>query len=65
MVIGNIQTHLKDKVVNIGEDEFYIVLKGDEHKPVAKEEAHVLMFKPKYTEQTAGVGSELKVDIAD
>jgi mannose-6-phosphate isomerase-like protein (cupin superfamily) len=65
VVKGNIQIHLKDKVVEISEGEFYVVPKGVEHKPVAIEEAHVMMFEPKSTEQTGGVESELKVDIAE
>ena len=65
VVKGNIQIHLRDKIVNIREGEFFIVAKGIEHKPVAHEEAHVLMFEPKDTEQTGGIESELRVKIID
>lgn len=61
VVKGNIQIHLRDKIVNIKQGEFYIVLKGVEHKPVANEEAHVLMFEPKETDQTGGIQSDLRV----
>jgi mannose-6-phosphate isomerase-like protein (cupin superfamily) len=65
VVKGKIQIHLRDKVVNISEGEFYIVPKGVEHKPVANEEAHVLMFEPKGTDQTGGIESDLRVNIID
>jgi hypothetical protein len=41
------------------------VPKGVEHKPVANEEAHVLMFEPKGTAQTGGIDSDLRVNIID
>jgi mannose-6-phosphate isomerase-like protein (cupin superfamily) len=62
---GKIQIHLRDKVVEINQGEFYIVPKGVEHKPVALEEAHVLMFEPKATDQTGGAETELRVEIKD
>jgi mannose-6-phosphate isomerase-like protein (cupin superfamily) len=65
VVKGNIQIHLKHKVVNISEGEFYIVPKGVEHKPVANKEAHVLMFEPKGTDQTGWIDSDLRVNIID
>jgi len=61
VVKGNIQIHLRDKIIDIKQGEFYIVLKGVEHKPVANEEAHVLMFEPKETDQTGGIQSDLRV----
>ena len=39
--------------------------KGLEHKPVANEEAHVLMFEPKGTDQTGGIVTGLRVKIID
>ena len=65
VVKGNIQIHLRDKIVNIKQGEFYIVLRGVEHKPVANEEAHVLMFEPKETDQTGGIESDLRVKTID
>lgn len=65
VVKGSIDIHLRDKVVTISEGEFYIVPKGIEHKPTAKEEAYVLMFEPKATVQTGNTDSELKVEVSD
>ncbi|MFT5675190.1 MAG: mannose-6-phosphate isomerase-like protein (cupin superfamily) [Paraglaciecola sp.] len=65
VIKGTIEIHLRDKVVEINEGEFYIVPKGVEHKPVAKQEAHVLMFEPKSTLQTGITDTVLKVEVAD
>jgi mannose-6-phosphate isomerase-like protein (cupin superfamily) len=65
VIKGSIEIHLRDRVVEIKEGEFYIVPKGVEHKPVAKLEAHVLMFEPKGTSQTGTTDTVLKVEIAD
>ena len=44
------------------EGEFFIVPRGVEHKPVAEEEAHILMFEPKSTLNTGNVRSERTVE---
>ena len=63
VIKGKIQIHLRDKMVEIAEGEFYIVPKGVEHKPIAQEEAHVLLFEPIQTDQTGGAASDLKVEV--
>ena len=42
--------------------EFFIVPRGVEHKPVAEEEAHILMFEPETTLNTGNVQSERTVE---
>ena len=61
---GRVQNRweLRDKNIEIKQGEFYIVPKGVEHKPVAYEEAHVLLLEPKSTEQTGGIDDDLLVD---
>lgn len=41
------------------EGEFLIVPRGVEHRPVAEEEAHVLLFEPASTLNTGNVANEL------
>ena len=41
------------------EGEFLIVPRGVEHRPVAEEEAHVLLFEPASTLNTGNVDNEL------
>lgn len=42
----------------IEEGEFVVVPRGVEHRPVAKEEAHVLLFEPSTTLNTGNVDNE-------
>ena len=58
VVRGSFDMHLRDRVVPIREGEFFIVPRGVEHKPVAVEEAHVLLFEPATTLNTGNVRSE-------
>jgi quercetin dioxygenase-like cupin family protein len=44
--------------VRLGEGEFVIIPRGVEHKPVAEEEAHVLLFEPKTVLNTGDVVEE-------
>lgn len=52
IVKGSLDMHLRDGIVSIDEGEFFIVPKGVEHKPVAVEEAHVMLFEPAGTLNT-------------
>lgn len=45
----------------IEEGEFVIVPRGVEHKPIAEEEAHVLLFEPAATLNTGNVENERTV----
>lgn len=59
---GVLEMHLRDEIVTINEGEFYIVPKGVEHKPVAKEEVHILLFEPLTTKHTGDVVADITVD---
>ncbi len=63
MVIkGRLTIKLPEEDVVLEEGEFFIVPRGVEHKPVAEEEAHILMFEPKSTLNTGNVRSERTVE---
>lgn len=59
---GSMEIHLKDSVVTLSEGEFYIVPRGVEHKPVAKEECHALLFEPATTRNTGNVVHEYTIE---
>jgi|TARA_B100000768_G_C11259995_1_gene368327 mannose-6-phosphate isomerase-like protein (cupin superfamily) len=62
MVIkGSLTIEMRDKTVLVNEGEFYIVPKGVEHKPIAKEEVHVLLFEPLTTKHTGDVIADITV----
>ena len=62
VIKGSLKIQLRDGEVSLEEGEFFIVPKGIEHKPIADEEAHVLLLEPKSTEQTGGIEDELLVE---
>ena len=59
---GRFELHLRDRVVTLGPGEFFIVPRGVEHKPVAPEEVHLLLFEPAGTVNTGDAGPERRVD---
>lgn len=55
---GALTIQLRDRDVHLGEGEFFIVPRGVEHRPVAAEEAHVLLFEPASTLNTGNVRND-------
>lgn len=45
--------------VTLNEGEMYVVPKGEQHKPVASEECHVLLIEPKGVVNTGEAGGDL------
>src|SRR5438309_9414657 len=58
VVKGAFTMELRDKKIALSEGEMIIVPKGVEHKPVAKEEAWVMLFEPAGTLNTGDVREE-------
>lgn len=52
IVKGKLKIELRDKMVELQENEFFIVPRGVEHKPIAEEEVHVMLFEPASTLHT-------------
>lgn len=49
---GRLRIELRDGNVELGPGELYVVPKGVEHRPVADEEAHILLIEPTGTPNT-------------
>ena len=63
MVIkGSLDIELKNEIVTLQEGEFYIVPKGDAHKPVAKEEVYLLLFEPLTTKHTGDIIADITLE---
>ena len=58
VVKGQLTIKLREGDVVLEAGEFLIVPRGVEHKPVAEQEVHVLMFEPKSTLNTGNVRDE-------
>lgn len=49
---GNLDIELRDQTITLSAGEMYIVPKGVEHRPVAREEVHILLIEPSGTPNT-------------
>jgi mannose-6-phosphate isomerase-like protein (cupin superfamily) len=58
-VKGSFKMEFRDKSLTVNEGEFLIVPKGVEHRPVAKEEAWVMLFEPFSTLNTGNTDNKL------
>ncbi len=56
---GCFKMEYRDRTIEINENEFIIVPRGTEHRPVAQEEVAVMLFEPKSTLNTGDAISEL------
>lgn len=55
---GVLKMEFRDETIDIHEGEFLIVPRMVEHRPVAEDEVHVLLFEPASTVNTGNVHNE-------
>lgn len=56
---GSFIMELRDKSINLEKGDFIVIPKGTEHRPVAVEEVHVMLFEPAGTLNTGDKQTEL------
>ena len=61
VVKGRLKIRFRDRDVDLDAGEFLIVPRGVEHRPVAEEEVHVLLFEPASTLNTGNTQNERTV----
>ncbi len=61
VVRGRFRMEFRDRHVWVEEGEFIVIPRGVEHRPVAEEEVHILLFEPASTLNTGNVQNELTV----
>jgi mannose-6-phosphate isomerase-like protein (cupin superfamily) len=49
---GNLSIQLRDRTVELGPGDLYVVPRGVEHRPVAHGEVHLLLIEPQGTPNT-------------
>jgi mannose-6-phosphate isomerase-like protein (cupin superfamily) len=49
---GNLDIELRDRTITLGPGQMYVVPRGVEHRPVAREEVHILLIEPTGTPNT-------------
>lgn len=59
---GRLTIQLRDRQVVLEPGECFVVPRGVEHRPMAEEEAHILLFEPAGTLNTGNVRNERTVD---
>ncbi|WP_131781518.1 cupin domain-containing protein [Legionella gresilensis] len=58
VIEGQLLIQLRDRDIYLNKGEFVIIPKGTEHRPVAKEEVHVVLLEPKTTINTGNIQDE-------
>ncbi|MBN1116897.1 MAG: cupin domain-containing protein [Bacteroidales bacterium] len=62
---GELKIELRDKVLTLNPNEFAIIPKGVEHRPVAIDEVSIMIIEPMSTLNTGDAESELTVKELD
>ena len=62
IIKGSLMIEFRDKTIELNEGEMYIIPKGVEHKPIAQEEVHVLLFEPLEIKHTGNVMADVTVE---
>jgi len=58
VISGSLKIEFRDKTVEINPNEFIIVPKGVEHRPVAEKEVSIMLFEPQSTLNTGNIQHE-------
>jgi mannose-6-phosphate isomerase-like protein (cupin superfamily) len=61
VLAGRLTIALRDREIELGPGELFVVPRGVEHCPRAEEEAHVLLIEPQGTPNTGDAGGEMTV----
>ncbi len=56
---GTLKMEFRDKTLTLREGDMLIVPRGVEHRPIAEEEVHVMLFEPAGTKHTGKIEHEL------
>lgn len=64
VISGELQIQLRDRTIDLGAGEIYVVPRGVEHKPVSIDGADLLLFEPSGTTNTGTTSEDLPDHIA-
>lgn len=62
VIKGQLLINFRDGDISLSPGEFIIIPRKIEHKPMAREEVHVMLFEPVSTRNTGNITSERTVD---
>ena len=60
---GILDIEMRDRTVTLGPGEMFVVPKGVEHRPVAREEAHLLLIEPTGTPNTGDTATAARREV--
>ena len=64
VIKGSLDIELRDKTITLNPGEMFIVPRGVEHRPVAREEVHLLLIEPTGTPNTGNTATAAKRKLA-
>jgi mannose-6-phosphate isomerase-like protein (cupin superfamily) len=65
VVEGQLRIELRDRTIELGPGEFFVVPRGVEHKPVADRLVHAVLFEPAETRNTGQVEHGYTIESED
>ena len=65
IIKGTLKLEFRDHTVTLEEGEMLIIPRGVEHKPIAMEEVHLLLFEPTNTKHTGNIEHKLTKNYHD
>ena len=65
VVKGELVIELRDGAITLRPGELAVIPKGVEHRPVARDEVHMILVEPKATRHTGDVVSERTVHVLE
>lgn len=65
VIKGQLIIELRDKTITLNEGDLYILPRGVEHKPIAHEEVHIMLFEPAVIKHTGDVQHEITKEKLD
>ena len=65
VIKGSFTMEFRDKTIELSENEFLVVPKGVEHRPVAVNEVSIMLFEPAGTLNTGDTRGKLTQDTLD
>lgn len=65
VVVGQLRIELRDGAVELGPGELCVIPRGVEHRPVADEECHCVLFEPASTRNTGAVDNDYTIEADD
>jgi mannose-6-phosphate isomerase-like protein (cupin superfamily) len=62
---GELRIEMRDRTVNVGPGQLFVVPRGVEHRPAARGEVHALLIEPAGVVNTGDAGGALTADYDD